>query len=96
MMTSLTAHATHATLSARIVELLSLELKVPSIDIALDLPLTQYGLDSIAALTIAGTLEDELRLDLPSTLLWDCPTIQQLADYLVDVLSVGSPMTLAA
>ena len=93
MMTSL---PTHATLSARIVELLSLELKVPSIDIALDLPLTQYGLDSIAALTIAGTLEDELRLDLPSTLLWDCPTIQQLADYLVDVLSVGSPMTLAA
>ncbi len=77
----------HASLSARIIELLSRELKISSADIKPELPLTQYGLDSIAALTIAGELEDKLGLELPSTLLWDRPTITDLADYLVDALT---------
>ena len=73
-------------LCARIVALLSRELKMPTDDINRELPLTQYGLDSIAALTIAGELEEELGLELPSTLLWDRPTIAGLADYLVEAL----------
>ncbi len=76
-----------AALSARIVELLARELNLPPRDIALDMPLTWYGLDSIAALTIAGELEDELELELESTLLWDLPTIGSLVNYLFDTLS---------
>ena len=76
-----------AALGARIVELLARELNVPARDIALDMPLTWYGLDSIAALTIAGELEDELELELEPTLLWDLPTIASLVDYLFDTLS---------
>ncbi|MES2261195.1 MAG: acyl carrier protein [Pseudomonadota bacterium] len=82
-------------LSTRIVELLSKELKLPADEIKLDAPLTWYGLDSIAALTISGELEDELGLELASTLLWDLPTISKLVDYLFETLTardlVASP-----
>lgn len=46
-------------------------------------PLTQYGLDSIIAFTIVGELEDWLEIDLPATLLWDSPTIEEATQYLV-------------
>ncbi len=47
-------------------------------------PLTRYGLDSIDAVTLVGDLEDWLDLELPSTLFWDYPTIDESAQYLVD------------
>ena len=46
-------------------------------------PLTRYGLDSIDAVTLVGDLEDWLDLELPSTLFWDYPTIDESAQYLV-------------
>jgi acyl carrier protein len=67
-----------------LVFMLNKELRVESIDP--DKLLTQYGLDSISALTVAGELEDMLGLELPTTLLWDCPTVNHIADYLVDLL----------
>ena len=85
----------HASLSARIIELLSRELKMPAADVDPQLPLMQYGLDSIAALTIAGELEDELSLELPSTLLWDRPTIDSLADYLSQALAERNALPVA-
>jgi acyl carrier protein len=85
-----------AALSARIIELLSKELQLPAGDIALDMPLTWYGLDSIAALTIAGQLEEELGLALESTLLWDMPTIGSLVDYLFDILTACHAVDSAA
>ena len=44
-----------------------------------EVSLTQYGLDSIDALTLAG-------LELPSTLLWDYPTVADITGYVVDAL----------
>jgi acyl carrier protein len=44
-------------------------------------------LDSISALTIAGDLEDMLGMQLPATLLWDSPTINDLADSLAQMIS---------
>ncbi|WP_008314018.1 acyl carrier protein [Leptolyngbya sp. PCC 6406] len=52
-------------------------------------PLTRYGLDSIDAVTLVGDLEDWLDLELPSTLLWDYPTIAKAATYLVDEFEVS-------
>ena len=46
--------------------------------------LTRYGLDSIDAVTLVGDLEDSLDLELPSTLFWDHPTIEQSSKYLVE------------
>lgn len=69
-----------------LVQMLIQELRLPVGSVETDKPLTQYGLDSISALTIAGDLEDMLGLELPSTLLWDCPTIDHLALYLSNAL----------
>lgn len=54
-------------------------------------PLTRYGLDSIDAVTLVADLEDWLDLELPSTLLWDYPTIAKAAAYLVDEFEVSVP-----
>lgn len=52
-------------------------------------PLTRYGLDSIDAVTLVADLEDWLDLELPSTLLWDYPTIAKASTYLVDEFDVS-------
>ena len=48
-------------------------------------PLANYGLDSRTALTLSGELEDWLGRKLSPTLLWDYPTIEDLAAYLGSV-----------
>ncbi len=45
-------------------------------------PFATYGLDSVAAVGMAGELEEWLDVQLPSTILWDYPTITTLAEYL--------------
>jgi acyl carrier protein len=45
-------------------------------------PFAAFGLDSIAAVGLAGELEDWLDVELPATILWDYPTIAALAEYL--------------
>ncbi len=42
-----------------------------------------YGLDSAQAVSISGELEEWLGISLPPTLLYDYPTIESLAKYLV-------------
>jgi acyl carrier protein len=46
-------------------------------------PFTEYGLDSIVGVSLAGDLEDWLGLQLSATVLWDHPTTEALAHYLV-------------
>lgn len=50
---------------------------------------TSYGLDSIVALSVSGDLEDLTQLELEPTLLWDYPTINALAEYIVFQLEQG-------
>ncbi|MGB9039149.1 MAG: acyl carrier protein [Acinetobacter calcoaceticus] len=50
---------------------------------------TSYGLDSIVALSVSGDLEDLTQLELEPTLLWDYPTINELAEYIVSQLEQG-------
>lgn len=69
-----------------LVDMLNKELRVENGGINPDRLLTQYGLDSISALTVAGELEDMIGFELPSTLLWDYPTVNHIAQYLVDAL----------
>lgn len=51
-------------------------------------PLTRYGLDSIDAVTLVGDLEDWLDLELPSTLLWDYPSVEKASAYMVEEFDV--------
>ncbi|MEU9163600.1 acyl carrier protein [Streptomyces sp. NPDC048424] len=54
-------------------------------------PLAEYGMDSVAALSLCGDLEDEFGLEVEPTLLWDHPTVTSLVGYLSTALPAGSP-----
>lgn len=69
-----------------LVGLLSSELRLAEAQVQTSRPLTEYGLDSIAALTIAGELEERFSIELPPTLLWDHPTIDHIAGHLHSML----------
>ena len=45
-------------------------------------PLETYGLGSIQAVSLVGDLEEWLDRPLPSTLLWDYPSIEAIATHL--------------
>src|SRR5262245_59804866 len=47
-------------------------------------PLTSYGLGSIQAVTLVADIEDWLGWMLPPTLLWDYPTLEEVARYLAE------------
>ena len=47
-------------------------------------PFTSYGLDSIAGYTLTLELSEWLESDLTASLLWDYPTIAELAQFLSD------------
>lgn len=73
-------------LCTTLVDMLARELRLPASSVLTDKPLTQYGLDSMAAVAISGDLEEMFDTELPSTLLWDCPTIEHLAAFLAQML----------
>jgi acyl carrier protein len=75
-----------------IAEKLAEQLSIDKNTISATEPLTRYGLDSIDAVTLVGELEDELDLELPSTLFWDYPTIEKSAQYLVSEFDVSGAL----
>ena len=51
-------------------------------------PFERYGLDSLHAIRLAVELEARIGRQLPTTALWDFPTIESLANYLAGELNV--------
>ena len=51
-------------------------------------PFERYGLDSLNALRLAVELESRIGRKLPTTALWDYPSIESLANYLAAELGV--------
>ena len=54
--------------------------KVAPDTFTVDTPLAELGLDSVYALTLCGDIEDEYGLDVDPTIVWDYPTIRELAE----------------
>ncbi|MDR9404037.1 MAG: thioester reductase domain-containing protein [Halothece sp. Uz-M2-17] len=54
-------------------------LGINSVEIQLDRPLTEYGLNSVEAMVFSGDLQEKLGQSLPVTLLYDYPTINALS-----------------
>ncbi|MCP2274697.1 Acyl carrier protein [Nocardia amikacinitolerans] len=63
-------------------------------DIDPTLPLAELGLDSVSAVNICGEIEDEWDLDLDPTIVFEYPTILDLAVYITD--QVADRLGLAA
>ncbi|MET8779604.1 acyl carrier protein [Nocardia sp. NPDC050713] len=53
-------------------------------DIDETLPMAELGLDSVSAVNICGEIEDEWDLDLDPTIVFEYPTIVDLAVYITD------------
>ena len=51
--------------------------------IDIDTPLADCGIDSIMAMTLCADLECERGLAVNTTIVWDHPTIDAIANYLV-------------
>jgi len=51
-------------------------------EISVDQPFAHFGLDSVAAVSLSGELEDWLGRKLSPTLVYDYPSVKALADYL--------------
>ncbi|MGY5103732.1 acyl carrier protein [Streptomyces sp. 900105245] len=50
-------------------------------------PLAEYGLDSVAALSLCGDIEEDFDLVLEPTVAWDYPTVQALAAHVAESLA---------
>lgn len=71
-------------LSAWLAECVSNYVKRKPEDIKTDVPLSEYGLDSVYALSISGDIEDYLGISIEPTIMWDFPTIEKLSKVLVE------------
>ena len=52
------------------------------VEVRLDVPFSNYGMSSADIIGLAGELEDWLKVKLPPTVLYEYPTIEQLARHL--------------
>lgn len=80
------------TIQKWLVDQLAEQLSLDAETVSITEPLTRYGLDSIDAVTIVGDLEDWLDLELPSTLFWDYPTIEQSSQYLAENYDISGAL----
>lgn len=65
-------------LIAEIAELLSVDAR----DLAVDEPLSNYGLSSMTGVILSGNIEEWLDLHLDAAVAWEFPTIESLAGHL--------------
>ncbi|GAA2598618.1 acyl carrier protein [Streptomyces axinellae] len=54
-------------------------------------PFAEYGLDSVAALSLYGDIEEEFALYLEPTVAWDHPTVEALARHLAQEYAAARP-----
>lgn len=55
----------------------------PPVTIGVDIPLADCGIDSASGLELCADLQCEKGFDVESTKIWDYPTIEAIAEYLV-------------
>lgn len=77
-------HFTAEFIEGWLVEQLTALLAVGSHEVSVSEPFAHYGLDSVAAVSLSGDLEDLLDRELSPTLIWDYPTIESLAKHLTE------------
>lgn len=55
-------------------------------------PLAEYGMDSVAALSLCGDVEEDFDLVLEPTVAWDYPTAAALAGHLTGELKAAGKL----
>lgn len=57
--------------------------------VATNVELSYYGLDSVYALSLCGEIEDQFHVPVEPTAIWDHPTIDALAGHLSEQIAAG-------
>lgn len=78
------AAASRQKISGWLIDWISKELEMPVDQIDPGHSLLQYSMSSVTATILVGDLEDWLDLRLSPTLVWDYPSIDAMADFLVE------------
>ncbi|MFJ8629870.1 acyl carrier protein [Streptomyces sp. NPDC093568] len=60
---------------------------LPVDEIRPDLPLGEYGLDSVYALGLCAEIEDHYGIEVEPTVMWDHPALTPLAEALVPLIA---------
>lgn len=56
-------------------------------------PLMQAGIDSLAALEMRNNIQASFAIEAPATIIYDYPSVQALASYIEDRMSISQPNT---
>jgi acyl carrier protein len=65
-----------------LIERVSRYVRRPAQEIDPSAPFAEYGMDSVAALSLFGDIEDAFGMYLEPTVAWDHPTVESLARFL--------------
>lgn len=76
---------TESTLKAWLSQRVASYVRLEPDTIKSDVALSEYGLDSVYALTLTADIEDYLSLTLDPTLMWDHPNIDALSKVLMEM-----------
>ncbi|GAA3127154.1 acyl carrier protein [Streptomyces rectiviolaceus] len=79
-----TTEHTRESLTTWLSERIALYLKRQPSEIHPTVPLAEYGLDSVAAFSLCGDIEEDFDFILEPTAAWDYPTVQALTDHLLE------------
>ncbi|MDU0293219.1 acyl carrier protein [Saccharothrix longispora] len=77
-------------LRAWLVERVAEYANVPAERVSTDVDLTEYGLDSISALTMCTDIEDAFGVSVEPTALWDHTTIDAFGAFVLDRISTAA------
>ena len=78
-----------AQIQQSLVGVIAERLKLDKSSVLLDTSFDEYGIDSVAAVEISADLGELLERDLPGTLLYEFPTINELSAHLAQERAKG-------
>lgn len=64
------------------------QLGIEADDVDIKVPFNRYGLDSAQAMAIATLGKQRFGLEISPLIIWNCPTIDSLSDYIVKELEI--------
>ncbi|WP_239134548.1 acyl carrier protein [Rugosimonospora africana] len=65
----------------------------PPMEIDRDVPLSEYGLDSVYVLALCADIEDHWGVSVEPTLMWDYPTIAGFGNALLELINESRPVS---